>query len=325
MDLTRRSLILAGAASVGTIAMRPRFVLAQTPLNLGYQVTTWGAVGMVGDALKTFEKNGVPVTVHMFSSGVAVRDALVAERIDIGVSSVSSFLVGVDKGELTGIAAVAYAGASNSIMVAAKSDINSVEDLKGKKIATQFGTGSDYTFRSKVLTASKVDPSTLQLVNVKYADHVAALASGSVDAFVGTEPFPAVAEKQGIARTLLTFEKYDIVPVMLAIRRPVLASRRDDVVAFMKGWLEAAAVFQDNPDQATDIVWEVFRDQGSELDKEVLRVALDRLGVNPNLIPELDPYLQIQAETLVSEGKMSAIPDWNIAIDRSILRDAQKS
>jgi hypothetical protein len=35
--------------------------------------------------------------------------------------------------------------------------------------------------------------------------------------------------------------------------------------------------------------------------------------------------LQAQAETLVKERKISKVPDWNDAIDRSILRDARAS
>src|SRR4029078_9527289 len=107
-----------------------------------------------------------------------------------------------------GIATVAYSGASNSIMIAKNSGIKSVADLKGKKVASECGTGSDYTFRTKVLPKFGLKPEDLQLVNAKYGDHVAALASGSVEAFVGTEPFPAVAAGEGIAQLLVSFSEF---------------------------------------------------------------------------------------------------------------------
>jgi sulfonate transport system substrate-binding protein len=248
---------------------------------------------------------------------------LVAGRVDIGVTAVSTFIVGVDKGDLAGIATVAYSGASNSIMVANHSPIKSVSDLRGKKVASQFGAGSDYTFRTKVLPKFGLKPEDLQLVNAKYGDHVATLASGSVDAFVGTEPFPAVAEAEGIAKLLVTFEDFDLVPVMLAINRPVLKSRRKDVVAFMKGWLNAVDVMRNQPDQAAHIVAEVFRQKGNDLSEKVIKTALDRLGVDPNFRPALLPYLQAQADVLKKQHKISAIPDWDKALDRSILADAR--
>lgn len=323
MRISRRHLLKYGAASGLLAGMPLQRAFAETPLNLGFQITTWGAVGMVAESLKVFQKFNVPVAAHKFDSGVAVRDAMVAGRVDIGVSSVSSFIVGVDKGDLTGIAVVAYSGASNSIMVAKNSSIKSVADLKGKKVATQFGAGSDYTFRTKVLSKFGLKPEDLQLVNAKYADHVAALASNSVEAFVGTEPYPAVAEALGIGRVLVTFEDYDLVPVMLAINRPVLEKRRADVVNFMKGWLVAVDVFRKDPERAVKIVAAVFKKQGNNLEDSVIKTALDRLGVDPDFRPELVPYLQTQAEVLVKERKISKVPDWNEALDRSILKDAR--
>lgn len=323
ISITRRRLMELGAASAIVAGAPFGRAHAKDPLNLGFQITTWGAVGMVAEALDVFKKQGVDVAFNKFDSGVAVRDALVAGRVDIGVTSVSTFLVGVDKGNLTGIATVAYAGASNSIMVAKNSKIHSVPDLRGKKVATQFGAGSDYTFRTKVLAKFGLKPEDLQLVNSKYADHVSALASGSVDAFVGTEPFPAVAEAKGLARTLVTFKSFDIVPVMLAINRPVLEHRRADVVAFMKGWLSAVEVMQKQPNRAAQIVDDVFKKKGNDLSVKVIKTALDRLGVDPNFRPELMPYLKAQAEVLLKKHRISAIPDWDKALDRSILKDAR--
>ena len=322
MKVSRRRFLEVGAMSAAMCGISWRGALAASPINLGFQTTTWGAVGMVAEKLKTFEKFDVSVAPHQFDSGVAVRDALVAGRVDIGVTSVSTFIVGVDKGDLKAIATVAYAGASNSIMVAKNSPIKTVPDLRGKKLATQFGAGSDYTLRTKVLAKYGLKDTDVQLVNVKYADQVAALASGSVDAFAGTEPFPAVAEARGLARQLVSFKDFDLVPVMLSIRSSVLEKRRPEVVEFMKGWLVAAEVFHKDPKLAVKIVGDVFRGRGNNLSEKVLATALDRLGVEPDFRPDLVPYLQKQAETLVRARKISKVPNWSEAIDRSILKDA---
>src|ERR1044072_2541625 len=99
-NLTRRGVLqTAGATTVaGLAASFP--VFAAAPLNLGFQMTTWGADGMIAEKLDLFRKNGAVVSVNQFDSGVAVRDAMVAGRIDIGVAAVSSFIIGFDKGQL---------------------------------------------------------------------------------------------------------------------------------------------------------------------------------------------------------------------------------
>ena len=242
--ITRRQILegAGGAAATSLVATLPAF--SATPLNLGFQMTTWGAVGMIADKLDLFRKAGTDVKVNQFDSGTAVRDAMVAGRIDIGVAAVSSFIVGVDKGKLAAIATVAYSGRSNSIMVANNSKISSVADLKGRKVASQIGTGSDYTFKTKVLPKFGLKDTDLQIVNVRYADQVSALASGSVEAFVGTEPYPSVAEYDKLAHTLISFEKFDMVPVILAVEQTTLDNRPDDLVLFMRGWLAAVHLLE---------------------------------------------------------------------------------
>jgi len=324
--LSKRRFLQAGAAAAAAITLpHGRARAALGPLNFGYMITTWGAVGMVAEELKLFDKHGVDVNIYKFDSGTAVRDALVAGRIDIGVSSTSSFILAANKREMAAIATVAYSGASNSIMVrAGAADIKEVKDLRGRKVATQFGAGADYTFQNQLLPKFGLKPSELQLVNVKFADHIAAVASGSVDAFVGTEPFPSVAEHNKIARTLVTFEKYDIVPVILSINQRVLAEKEAAVVAFMKGWLDAVAVFKNDPAKAANIVWKQFQSRGYNLPETVIRSALDKLGVNPDYIPALEPYLTEQAQILVQEKKISAVPDWKESLNRAVIQKARQ-
>lgn len=324
--ISKRSFLKTSTAATFAAAM-PNVIRANAQtasVNFGYMITTWGATGMVAEELKLFEKNKGNVNIYKFDSGTAVRDALVAGRIDIGVTSTSSFILAADKREMAAVATVAYAGASNSIMVrTGATDIKKVEDLRGKKVATQFGAGADYTFQNQFLPKFGIKPSELQLVNAKFADHIAAVASGSVDAFVGTEPFPSVAEHNKIARTLVTFDKYDIVPVILSVNQKVLAEKEAAVVAFMKGYLEAVEIFKKEPARAANIVWKVFQSRGYQLPESVIASALDKLGVNPDYIPELEPYLTEQSEILVKEKKISAVPDWKEALNRKVIQKAR--
>lgn len=326
-QITKRDLLIGGAAASLAGALSSRSAKAALgPLNFGYMITTWGALGMVAEELQLFKKHGVDVNIFKFESGTAVRDALVAGRIDIGITSTSSFIIAADKRELAAIATVAYAGASNSIMVrSSATDIKEVADLRGKKVATQVGAGADYTFQNQFLPKLGIKPSELIIVNVKFADQIAAVASGSVDAFVGTEPFPSVAEHNKIARTLATFEKYDLVPVILSMNQKVLAEKTDAAIGFMKGWLEAVALSRNDPAQVTNIVWKIFQSRGYRLPESVIGDALNKLGTNPDYIPELVPYLNEQAEILVKERKITAVPDWNVWLNRTVMEKARQS
>ncbi len=322
---TRRQMLQAASLAAGANLTSGLPSFAAAPLNLGFQMTTWGAVGMIAEKLGFFQKAGANVKINQFDSGVAVRDAMVAGRVDIGVAAVSSFIIGVDKGQLAAIATVAYSGRSNSIMVANNAKIAGVPDLKGRKVASQIGTGSDYTFKTKVLPKFGLRETDLQIVNVRYADQVAALASGSVEAFVGTEPYPSVSEYNNLAHTLISFEKFDMVPVMLAVDRQSLDQRADELVLFMRGWLAAQHVLDSNMAEASNIVWKVFTGRGYKLPESVIRSALERLGADYRYRPELPEYLNEQAQVLLEQHKIKKMPDWSTALNHTILDRALKA
>ena len=50
--------------------------------------------------------------------------------------------------------------------------------------------------------------------------------------------------------------------------------------------------------------------------------ALARVEVQPGRPPDLVPYMQQQAEVLLKENKIKAIPDWSKALRTEFLKQA---
>ena len=97
-------------------------------------------------------------------------------------------------------------------MAKANSGITKVADLKGKKIASQVGSTLDNVFKKRIAPEAGLQASDYSIVNVQFSDQVAALAAGSVDAFLGLEPFCAIAEYRKLAVQLTDYYKYDTIP-----------------------------------------------------------------------------------------------------------------
>jgi len=318
----RRALSLIGGSAVAA-ALPGGVVRAQgAPLNLGYQTSTWGAVGMVAEAEKLFEKTRAKVVFHKFDSGRTIRDAMVAGRIDLGSIGAAPFVVGAAKGNMAALGTVAYAGGTLAIVASKKSGIKTVADLKGKKIASQLGSETDHVFQNKIAPAFGLKKGDFEVVNVKFHDHVSALAGGSVDAFAGVEPYPAIADVEGLGVVVTDYSKYDIVPLLLAVQRPVLEKRSDELVPFLKGWLAAVKMFKDDRKRVTGIVWNFYKSQGWKVPEEVISKALARMDVTPTYVPELKNYLTNMAQTLVNKGQIASVPDWNKVLDQQILKRA---
>lgn len=321
----RKALALLGGSALAT-AFPARSLHAQgAPLTLGIQTSTWGAVGMVAEAEKLFEKAGANVVVQKFDSGRTVRDAMVAGRIDLGSLGAAPFVVGAAKGDMGALGTVAYAGGTLAIVASKKSGIKTVADLKGKKVASQLGSETDHVFQNKIAPAFGLKQGDFQVVNVKFHDHVSALAGGSVDAFAGVEPYPSLAEVEGLGIIVTDYSKYDIVPLMLAVNRPVLEKRSSELVPFLKGWLAAVRMFKDNPQRVIAIVWNFYKSQGYNVQEEVIRRALLHMDVTPNYVPELKAYLTDIAQTLVKRGQIASVPDWDKVLDREMLRRATQA
>jgi len=321
----RKVLTLLGGSALAT-AFPARSLHAQgAPLTLGIQTSTWGAVGMVAEAEKLFEKAGANVVVQKFDSGRTVRDAMVAGRIDLGSLGAAPFVVGAAKGDMGALGTVAYAGGTLAIVASKKSGIKSVAELKGRKVASQLGSETDHVFQNKIAPAYGLNKGDFQVINVKFHDHVSALAGGSVDAFAGVEPYPSLAEVEGLGIIVTNYSKYDIVPLMLAVNRPVLEKRSSELVPFLKGWLAAVRMFKNNPQRVIAIVWNFYKSQGYNVQEEVIRRALLHMDVTPNYVPELKAYLTDIAQTLVKRGQIASVPDWDKVLDREMLQRATQA
>ncbi len=324
--ISRRKVLTLLGGSALAAAFPARSLHAQgAPLTLGIQTSTWGAVGMVAEAEKLFGKAGANVVVQKFDSGRTVRDAMVAGRIDLGSLGAAPFVVGAAKGDMGALGTVAYAGGTLAIVASKKSGIKSVAELKGRKVASQLGSETDHVFQNKIAPAYGLSKGDFQVVNVKFHDHVSALAGGSVDAFAGVEPYPSVAEVEGLGIIVTDYSKYDIVPLMLAVNRPVLEKRSSELVPFLKGWLAAVKMFKDNPQRVIAIVWNFYKSQGYNVQEEVIRRALLHMDVTPNYVPELKAYLTDIAQTLVKRGQIASVPDWDKVLDREMLQRATQA
>ena len=322
--LPRRDFLTLTGAALAASAL-PKGALAQgaaAELKFGFQNTSWGTIGMIAESQDLFKKAGANVKIFKFDSGKTTRDAMISGRIDIGVIGATPFVIGAAKGELEAIAIALYGAKTLSIVANAKSGIKSVKDLKGKKVGSQLGSATDFVFQNKILPKFGLSKNDVQVINVTFQNHVSALVSGSIDAFAGVEPFPSVAEVEGIGKVLVDYSDFDLQPIILAANKSVVDSKREAVIAFLRGWLAGVKEFHDHQDVATQIVLKHFKDQGFSVDDKVIKLMLSKIDVNPQFTPALKTYLEGESALLVKQKKIAASPDWSQRLNASLLAAA---
>ena len=92
------------------------------------------------------------------------------------------------------------------------------------------------------------------------------------------------------------------------------AKSADTVVAYLKAWKEVAREFKEQPTKIADVIYSFYTSKGYTMSRETLAKALARVEVVPGFPSDLVPNLARDAEVLLREKKISAIPDWKKAL-----------
>lgn len=276
--MIRRLPTLLSAAALGLLALvvAPNDVQAAESkiLRVGLQKssTLISLLRQDGSLEKALEPLQVSVSWHEFSSGLPIMEALNAGQIDLSadVADTVPIFAQAAGAKITYVAEEAASPGAQAILVARDSPIASVSDLKGRKVAVTKGAGSHYL----LLAALGRETLPFKSINPAYltpADGRAALASGSVDAWVAWDPFLSAAQQQTGARILRDGEGLSLYK-RYYLASDEYAARRSDVLAIVVEKLrETGAWVKANPAEAAGRLASLWK-----LEAAVVQQANDR-------------------------------------------------
>ena len=164
-----------------------------TPVYVAYRL------GYLDEELN---KVGAKYEWKSFKSGPLVNEAVAAGEADLGFMADLPAIIAKSTGlPIEVVSNVAYGEKGIAVLAKADSSIQSVADLKGKKVA--YATGS-YAQHLLALLLSKegLSLNDVQSVNLGAGDQPAALASGEVDAIVIWEQYISQLTSDGTAKVI---------------------------------------------------------------------------------------------------------------------------
>ncbi|MBB6672950.1 aliphatic sulfonate ABC transporter substrate-binding protein [Cohnella nanjingensis] len=150
-------------------------------IRIGYQVSPNGELTAKALGLAEKEFPGVKISWLKFDSGRDVNTAIASGSIDFGLVGTPPGASAVAQGlpdEIYYIHDVI--GESEALVVQDASGIRSLEDLKGKTIATTFGSTSHFSLLS-ALKQANIDPSAIKIIDMQAPDLLAAWQRGDID------------------------------------------------------------------------------------------------------------------------------------------------
>jgi sulfonate transport system substrate-binding protein len=253
---------------------------------------------------------------------------MIAGAIDVNATATTPFLIGLEKGvPYTAVAVNSLFCGTNHMVVRKDSDIKNIAQLKGKRIALAKGTITEYVFVARIAPAFGLKPGDYEVANVPdQKDRIPTLVAKAVDATGVGDPYVAVAEHEGLVRSLGDFCKYDTLPFLATVTNKIIKENPDAVVAYLRGWLRAVKLLKEQPEKAAKIYLEEQESLGRTVPVSVLDKTLRRMRWEPDITAETEKYLTDQAKDLMAgagEGRLDSMPDIPKALNKALLQKAK--
>ena len=246
-----------------------------------------------------------------YSSGGPITNQMLANKLDFGVMGDYPLIVNGAKFQATEslrtkyIAGTGYnlKGSGNAIVVPVKSDIYTLDQLKGKGVSTPVGSAA-WGMLLKAMQDAKIPTSEYVLKNQSPAVGAANIATGKIDAHSDFCPWSELMEFRGTGRKIYDGSETG-VPYLhgVVVRQDFVEAYPEVAVAFLKAVYEAGDWIRANPTHAVDMM-----EKWTGVEKEVLYIYFSKGGhltLDPTIKPAWIEALKFDHSVLVKE---KAIP-----------------
>jgi aliphatic sulfonates family ABC transporter substrate-binding protein len=196
-----------------------------------------------------FTEDNINVELVEFSLGPEVIEAVASGEIDIGfLGDVPAFSGLINGGDYK---IVARWESDNSSYLITRDDanINSLEDLKGKKLSYAFGSTQTALVYS-YLEAAGLTEDDLEIINLSLADSVTSIVDGEVDAAIVDELRATQAVEKGGVSKLMNSEGYKLFVSPIIATNEFTSEHADLTSRVLKVIEKAAEYSEENPDEA---------------------------------------------------------------------------
>ncbi|WP_290901295.1 aliphatic sulfonate ABC transporter substrate-binding protein [Aquabacterium sp.] len=290
--MKRRTLIqwAAGSSALATVSALPSLAqAAEAPKDIRLDYAYYNPSSLVirrfGWLEEEFKKDGIGVNWVLSAGSNRALEYLNGNSIDIGSSAGLAAVLSKANGNPIRTPYIFSRPEWTALLVPKNSPIQTLADLKGKKIAATKGT-DPYLFLLRALHTVGLKRSDIEHVSLQHADGKAALEQGRVDAWAGLDPLMAASELGAGSRLLyrnVAFNTYGF----LNVREDFLQRHPNEVRRVLAVYERARQWIQGNTRAAAQIL--------SEEAKVSLEVALLQLKVRTDFTQPQPGTQHIQA------------------------------
>lgn len=238
-----------------------------------------------------FEEEGIDVEWAFSQGSNKALEFLNSNSVDFGSTAGAAALISKTNGSPIETVYIFSKPEWTALVTNASSEIQSVEDLKGKRVAATIGT-DPYIFLLRALDAHGLSADDIELVNLQHGDGAVSLTQNQVDAWAGLDPHMAKLELDQQAD--LFFREPDFNTYgFLNVRSDFLAKYPEYVEAVIGLYEQARQWIIDNPIEAATLI-----SQKAEISRDVAEKQLERNDFS-NPVPD-----QLHIDHIIEAGKV---------------------
>jgi len=334
----RASAAIAAAPAVAAAQTGQAFAQDQKGLRVGVLRAPAAGVIEIGRTIGAYEAEGLKFEPVLFdsASGPKIIQALGGDSIDLSFVNTTAALLALAQGAVPLKMISVPTDPSRLFALVGRSDIESVEGLKGKKVAATEGTALHY-FLARVLTKYGMSFSDIEFVNLPAPQGQAAFVAGQVDAVV-----PSVNGRfylmstDKTAREIFTHKDFGSDPNpqkfinydLFVTTEKVVEGQADNLKKFLAAYHGKAVPYlkgKDTREKAISSITEYINTaQKNPTDPSIMTQIIDNSGFYDRdevktvmTSPDLREAMEYQIKFFMDLGKIKSAPD----LDKAIVTD----
>ncbi len=239
-------LALLAALSGGVLAACQKPVDQSAPVRIGYSAWPGWFPWQVTETKNLFNEAGVPVKMQWFDGYLDSINALSAGQLDCNSQTLNDTISSIAGGADQQVVLMNDFSTGNDQIIAAPG-INTIADLKGKKVAAEEGTVDHYLLLM-VLKEAGLSAKDIKFVPLETGAAAAAFAAGKVDAAGVYAPFTTQALKRPGAKALTTSREHPgAISDLLVCRRDFIAKNPEKIQKVVNAWFATLKLIKKDP------------------------------------------------------------------------------
>ncbi len=251
-----------------------------------------------------FEPAGFKVEVLPFESPTECKNAVVTKSVDFGTFGIAAATLGAAAGEPIEVIASTCNGGM-AIIATKGSDIHTIKDLKGKRLAIWPGSTQE-VFALERLRMEGMSIKDVVPVRISFSEMNIALARGDIDAYVGAEPGPGVSLSTGVGQ-LVEYPygtEMGALNMVFGAHRDTLREKPDLVRTMLEIHRKATEYAAQNRDAMIDMAVQKLGQK-----RDALVISAPNVDLTWKLGPEQVKQAQAYAQHMLALKQIKRLPE----------------